>query len=133
MLIKTVKCKDITFETLEDILNYKRNEVDHTWHISLECIDEIKNFLKDYEIYKVEKEEKEELNTVNAVLNGLEEIDEEKKIMDNAVKMNSLLQSEPLTTSVVDDIEDEAQLMFEQNKNEELPETTVSGEDGYSF
>lgn len=112
MIVKTIKCKDITFETLKDIFEYKQNNVDHNWHITLDCIKEIQELsskIKDLN-------EKEAYNTIGQILEELNVRDEEQEMLDNALKMNSVLQSKPLKTTIEDDMDDEA----DQIINEEV-------------
>ena len=97
---------------------------------------EIKKLLTDYEELKqiVEEKEKQEavFETADQILAGLDKMDEDTEICQNALKMNSLLQSEPLKTDVIDDVEDEAEDILTREAPEKLvnnvPEFDFEGE-----
>lgn len=133
MLVKTVKCKDITFETVEDILKYKLNEVDHAWHLTKECVEILQKTLNGMKLVQARLNEIDEDAAANSIISNLEQMDEDTKTVQDALRMNSLLQSEPLKTDPYDDIEDEAEEILNENHKEDLPDTVVSGDDGYSF
>ena len=50
---KIINCNEITFETVKDILTYKKVPIDISWKITPECVEEIKSLNKKLdEVYK---------------------------------------------------------------------------------
>lgn len=129
---KIINCNEITFETLKDILTYKKVPIDISWKITLECIEEIKSLNnKLNEVYKQLKEYTEKyaetdlMDAANAILAKLEDINEDNKICQEALKMNSLMQGEHLTTSNIEDIDDEAEDILKREAPEKLCEVST--------
>ena len=129
---KIINCNEITFETVKDILTYKRVPIDISWKITPECIEEIKGLNKKLdEVYKQLNEYTEKyaetnvMNAANAILTKLDNIDEENKICQEALKMNSLMQGEHLTTSNIEDIDDEAEDILKREAPEKLCEVAT--------
>ena len=58
-------------------------------------------------------------------VNKLDNIDEENKICQEALKMNSLMQGEHLTTSNIEDIDDEAEDILKREAPEKLCEVAT--------
>lgn len=106
MIKKTIKCNDITFENINDILKYKRAGIDHSWHITPKCIDELKKIYKD--LYKKIENPDKIIQTANEILIGLDKMLEDANICRDALKMNSLMQESDLKVDVNDDMDDEA-------------------------
>ena len=129
---KIINCNEITFETVKDILTYKRVPIDISWKITPECIEEIKGLNKKLdEVYKQLNEYTEKyaetnvMDAANAILTKLDSIDEENKICQEALKMNSLMQGEHLTTSNIEDIDDEAEDILKREAPEKLCEVAT--------
>lgn len=129
---KIINCNEITFETVKDILTYKRVPIDISWKITPECIEEIKGLNKKLdEVYKQLNEYTEKyaetnvMDAANAILTKLDNIDEENKICQEALKMNSLMQGEHLTTSNIEDIDDEAEDILKREAPEKLCEVAT--------
>lgn len=106
MIKKTIKCNDITFENINDILKYKRAGIDHSWHITPQCVDELKKIYKD--LYKKIENPDKIIQTANEILIGLDKMLEDANICRDALKMNSLMQESDLKVDVNDDMDDEA-------------------------
>lgn len=126
---KIINCNEITFETVKDILTYKKVPIDISWKITPECVEEIKGLNKKLdEVYKQLNEYTEKyaetnvMDAANAILAKLDHIDEENKICQDALKMNSLMQGEHLTTSNIEDIDDEAEDILKREAPEKLCE-----------
>ncbi|MBO7696407.1 MAG: hypothetical protein J6T10_27530 [Methanobrevibacter sp.] len=136
MITKNITCRELTFESAKEIIDYKAQPNDHSYKLIPECLAEIKKLLTDYEELKqiVEEKEKQEavFETADQILAGLDKMDEDTEICQNALKMNSLLQSEPLKTDVIDDVEDEAEDILTREAPEKLvnnvPEFDFEGE-----
>ena len=129
---KIINCNEITFETVKDILTYKRVPIDISWKITPECIEEIKGLNKKLDaVYKQLNEYTEKyaetnvMDAANAILTKLDNIDEENKICQEALKMNSLMQGEHLTTSNIEDIDDEAEEILKREAPEKLCEVAT--------
>lgn len=135
MIKKHITCNEITFESLNDILKYKKTPIDVSWKLTKECIDNIKNIYKELYEYKetmMQKYGADEIEKqANDILIGLDKICEDNKICQDALKMNSLMQSETLKTDMIDDVEDEAEEILKREAPEKLCETSeldVEGE-----
>ena len=135
MIKKHITCNEITFESLNDILKYKKTPIDVSWKLTKECIDNIKNIYKELYEYKetmMKKYGADEIEKqANDILIGLDKICEDNKICQDALKMNSLMQSETLKTDMIDDVEDEAEEILKREAPEKLCEPSeldVEGE-----
>lgn len=106
MIKKTIKCNDITFENINDILKYKRAGIDHSWHITPQCVNELKKIYND--LYKKIENPDNIIQTANEILIGLDKMLEDANICRDALKMNSLMQESDLKVDVNDDMDDEA-------------------------
>lgn len=107
MIKKIIKCNDITFETINDILKYKKVGIDHSWHITPECIDELKKVYT--ELYKKIEDPDNVMKTANDILIGLDKMLDDAQMCKDALKMNALMQSkDKLQIAVTDDMDDEA-------------------------
>lgn len=128
MIKKHITCNEITFESLNDILKYKKTPIDVSWKLTKECIDNIKNIYKELYEYKetmMKKYGADEIEKqANDILIGLDKICEDNKICQDALKMNSLMQSETLKTDMIDDVEDEAEEILKREAPEKLCETS---------
>lgn len=129
---KIINCNEITFETVKDILTYKKVPIDISWKITPECVEEIKGLNKKLdEVYKQLNEYTEKyaetnvMDAANAILAKLDHIDEENQICQDALKMNSLMQGEHLTTSNIEDIDDEAEDILKREAPEKLCEVAT--------
>ena len=80
------------------------------------------NYLKQLNEYTEKYAETNVMDAANAILTKLNHIDEENKICQDALKMNSLMQGEHLTTTNIEDIDDEAEDILKREAPEKLCE-----------
>lgn len=120
MIKKIIKCNDITFENLTDFVEYVKQPIDHSYHIAETAINEIKDLVTKYEILKAKYADTEENETVANVLAGLDKIEEDTAVCQDALKMNTLLQSKEIKTDLIEDIEDEAHDLLEREAPDKL-------------
>lgn len=123
MIKKTIKCNDITFENINDILKYKRAGIDHTWHITPQCVDELKKIYND--LYKKIENPDNIMQTANDILIGLDKMLEDAKICRDALKMNSLMQENGLHVDVTDDMDDEAAEIIDRETTKRMEEKSL--------
>lgn len=133
MITKNITCRELTFEDVKEILTYKAQQNDHSYKLTQQCFENLKKLLTDHEKLqkKIEEQEKQDAiyNTADEILAGLNKMDEDTEICQNALKMNSLLQSKPLKTDVIDDVEDEAEDILSR----EAPEKLVNASTAFDF
>lgn len=122
MIKKTIKCNDITFENINDILKYKRAGIDHSWHITPQCVNELKKIYND--LYKKIENPDNIIQTANDILIGLDKMLEDAKICRDALKMNSLMQENDLHVDVTDDMDDEAAEIIDRETTKRMTEFT---------
>lgn len=122
MIKKTIKCNDITFENINDILKYKRAGIDHSWHITPQCVNELKKIYND--LYKKIENPDNIIQTANDILIGLDKMLEDAKICRDALKMNSLMQENDLKVDVNDDMDDEAAEIIDRETTKRMTDFT---------
>lgn len=122
MIKKTIKCNDITFENINDILKYKRAGIDHSWHITPQCVNELKKIYND--LYKKIENPDNIIQTANDILIGLDKMLEDAKICRDALKMNSLMQENDLHVDVTDDMDDEAAEIIDRETTKRMTDFT---------
>lgn len=122
MIKKTIKCNDITFENINDILKYKRAGIDHSWHITPQCVNELKKIYND--LYKKIENPDNIIQTANDILIGLDKMLEDTKICRDALKMNSLMQENDLHVDVTDDMDDEAAEIIDRETTKRMTDFT---------
>lgn len=122
MIKKTIKCNDITFENINDILKYKKAGIDHSWHITPQCVNELKKIYND--LYKKIENPDNIIQTANDILIGLDKMLEDAKICRDALKMNSLMQENDLKVDVNDDMDDEAAEIIDRETTKRMTDFT---------
>jgi hypothetical protein len=129
MIKKIIKCNDITFESINDILKYKKAGIDHSWHITPNCIEEIKKVYT--ELYNKIEDPDNIIKTANEILIGLDKMLEDAKICKDALKMNALMQNKNnLKVDVTDDMDDEAEEIINR-ETKKLMENDFIDENGF--